>query len=316
MNNKTDLYYDFFDEIAMLLVEELGINYLEAFFKTKDLILDNEIELNLSTETQEKIKNLITALYQEIFSQEEIRLALQLLTVKAYKDVNKSLDFMTPDAVNYLFSRLINRKFVNQNLRILDINLGTSNLLQTIANHYQGEKELIGIEQNQDLVKLASSWADLENNELKIYFQDVMVPIFDNVDLEIGDLDNGEYQKELPKSHPLLNHQITNYPYLAIASKITNLKENGYFIYLINNDFFASPELTIFRNYLQKQATLLGLVVLPETMFQSEQKRKSILIGKKAVLKAWDLLILPITNLSKPQLPVLLEKLDQFIDKL
>ncbi|HNZ50256.1 MAG TPA: hypothetical protein PLW60_04885 [Bacilli bacterium] len=316
MNNKTELYFDFFDEIAMILVSELGLSYLEAFHKTKEIILEDDWELNLPHEEIVKITTLTKALNKETFTQEDIRLALQLLTVKAYQAMNQKLSLMTPDTVNYLFSRIINRKFSGQSLTILDINLGTSNLLQTVANHFPGDKELIGIELNPVLVQLAASWADLQNNELKIYWQDVMTPIHDLVDLEIGDLDDGIYEKTVPPSHPLATTKITYYPYLAISSQLANLKDQGYFIYLVNNDFFNQPGAQLFRNFLNNWATLLGLIVLPETMFQSEKQRKSILIGKKTILNAWDLLIFPIANLSKSQLPTLLAKLDQFTDKL
>ncbi|MGD9604885.1 MAG: hypothetical protein AB7V00_01855 [Bacilli bacterium] len=316
MRSKTDIYYEIFDEIAMMLIEELGIDYLDAFHRTKDLIIDDQHEENISEIASKKIKYLLKALYKETFSQEDIRLALQLLTVKAFKSMNKTIELMTPDSINYILSRIINHKFANQTLRILDINLGTSNLLQTIANNFPNEKDLLGIEKDQNLVNLASSWAELENNDLKIYWQDVMMPIYDMADIEVGDLDDGLYQKPLPPTHPLFQSNISYYPYLAISSKLENLKDQGYFFYLINNDFFAADEVLTFRNYFQKHATMLALIVLPESMFQSKQKQKSILIGKKACLKSWELMIFPITSFSKTQIPNILTKLDQFTDNL
>ena len=91
MNNKTELYFDFFDEIAMILVSELGLSYLEAFHKTKEIILEDDWELNLPHEEIVKITTLTKALNKETFTQEDIRLALQLLTVKAYQAMNQKL---------------------------------------------------------------------------------------------------------------------------------------------------------------------------------------------------------------------------------
>jgi site-specific DNA-methyltransferase (adenine-specific) len=316
MTNKTDIFYDFYDELAMLLVEHLGVDYLEAFHQTAKLLIDPEIDLKVDGEINKKILNIIEAFSLESFSQEQIRLALELLTVKAYKAQNKTLDLMTPDTVNYIISRIINRKFANCNINILDISLGTSNMLQAIANNFPNETELIGIEENQELVKLASTWADLQNNDLKIYWQDTLMPIFDLVDIEIGDLDGYNYQKPLLESNLMQKSGISYYPYLAIGAKLENLKDQGYFFYLINNDFFSFSKVEWFKQYLQETATLIGLIVLPDAMFRNDKTRKSILIGKKVRLQSWDMMIFPIASLSKEQLPDLLAKLDQFTDKI
>jgi site-specific DNA-methyltransferase (adenine-specific) len=251
-----------------------------------------------------------------VFSQEDIRLALELLTIKAFKDTNQSLDFMTPDSVNYIISRVINRKFNQNDLKILDVNLGTSNLLQAIANHYPNETELFGIESNKDVVQLASAWADLQNNEIKIYLQDAIYPIFDLVDVQISDLDCYEYEKELLSMHPLKHTNITYFPYLAILGKLDNLKDQGYFFYVINNDFFTNSQFPMFQTYIKEFATLVGLIVLPESMFRQEKQQKSILIGKKSIMVSHHLMLFPIKNLMKEQLPELFAKLDQFTDKL
>ncbi|MDD3107492.1 MAG: hypothetical protein PHP65_06815, partial [Bacilli bacterium] len=151
--NKTDLYYDFFDQIAMLLVEHKKLNYLEAFYETTKILCDEGYDCKVDQEVVESMEEILKAFFSEVFSQEDIRLALELLTIKAFKDTNQSLDFMTPDSVNYILSRVINRKFYQNDLKILDLNLGTSNLLQAIANNFPNETELFGIESNKDVVQ-------------------------------------------------------------------------------------------------------------------------------------------------------------------
>jgi site-specific DNA-methyltransferase (adenine-specific) len=319
MTNKVDLFFDLFDEAAMLLVTGQGIDYLEAINRTAQMFCNNEADAKADPETQKRLEEILNVAAAEDFLKEEIRLALELLLIKGFKAENQRLDLMTPDTVNYLISRVVNRKFSdigNKQLTILDTALGTGNQLQAIANNLSDETTLVGIEKEDLLVKLAASSAELQNNEIRIYFQDALVPVYDLADLVIGDLDSYQYSDVPAVAHPLYDQGVRYFPYLVIASRLVNLKDNGYFIYVIENDFFSQAKVDVFRSYLKDQATLMGLMVLPPSMFKSGAVGKSILIGKKASLRSWNMTVLQLTSLSQDQIPALFQKIDKFTDNL
>jgi len=319
MTNKVDLFFDLFDEAAMLLVTGQGIDYLEAINRTAQMFCNNEADAKADPETQKLLEEILEVAAAEDFLKEEIRLALELLLIKGFKAENQRLDLMTPDTVNYLISRVVNRKFSdigNKQFTILDTALGTGNQLQAIANNLSDETTLVGIEKEDLLVKLAASSAELQNNEIRIYFQDALVPVYDLADLVIGDLDSYQYSDVPAVTHPLYDQGVRYFPYLVIASRLVNLKDNGYFIYVIENDFFSQAKVDVFRSYLKAQATLMGLMVLPPSMFKSGAVGKSILIGKKASLRSWNMTVLQLTSLSQDQIPGLFQKIDKFTDNL
>jgi len=57
-------------------------------------------------------------------------------------------------------------------------------------------------------------------------------------------------------------------------------------------------------------------MVLPPSMFKNGAVGKSILIGKKASLRSWDMTVLQLPSLSPDQIPDLFQKIDKFTDNL
>ena len=311
MTSKVDFFYDLIDQAVMLYCERLNLNYFEALLKVGNDIFNGQIDDKIDDEDNKKTEKLYQIINEESFLNEEIRLALELLIVKAFKHINFSLDLMTPDSICYLITYLIKKLYRSQKLTIIDTLLGTSNLISAISNHYDGELSLIGIENNLKLVELSKVSTNLQNNEIKIYYQDALSPIFDLADVIIGDLDNYHYQDQ-EKSF-LNENGVTYFPYLVIEARLRNLKDNGYFIYIIENDFFAQNNVDIFKTFLDKEVTLMGLIVLPKTAFQKDHIGKSILIGKKTIKKSYNMMVLEIPSFEENILKSSLQKIDKLI---
>ena len=126
-------------------------------------------------------------------------------------------------------------------------------------NNLNSDVELIGIEEDEVFVNVSKAFTDLLDNNLKIYYQDPIKPIYDIVDIIIGDLDRTKDKYEL------------------MLERLENLKSNGFFIYLIDNDFF-NQMISGFKESLSKYATLMGLIVLPDSLTNDSHIGKSILI--------------------------------------
>ena len=109
-NEKIDLFFELFDSACMALYEDINIDYLEALIRVgNDLIFEVD-DSRISEETYNKIFSIYNDLVNVSFTNEEIRLALELLIVKAFKHKNMPLDLMTPDTISYFISIIIEEK--------------------------------------------------------------------------------------------------------------------------------------------------------------------------------------------------------------
>ncbi|HHU55997.1 MAG TPA: hypothetical protein GXZ48_04840 [Acholeplasmataceae bacterium] len=276
---KIDLFYDTLDQAAMLIYEEHQYDYLTCLINASKVLLG--FETKLSQELINRIEKLFKSFDE--FQKEEVRQALELLIVKGLKHLQKyPLDLMTPDSICYLYANVINEYFDGK-ITILDVALGTGNLINAISNYYPYESSLIGIERDEFLVELAKIACELQNNNISIYYNNSLDPIYEKANLIIGDLDNYYVNEHY-------------FPYLVINKFNQNLLDNGLFIYLISNDFFNQEKVIEFKKTFK--GTLLGLIVLPETMFAKGHPGKSLLIGTNKEIDAYDMLVINMPSLN------------------
>ena len=67
---------------------------------------------------------------------------------------------------------------------------------------------------------------------------------------------------------------------------------------MVNNDFFTKAT-NEFKEALLKEATLMGLIVLPSNFVKKGHVGKSIIVGKKEILKDYQMSVISIDeNLS------------------
>lgn len=311
---KIDLYYDLVDQACMIIYEDLQLDYFESFLRvSKDINIGFD-DAKLSDEAIKKLENIYEIITLENFYNEEVRLALELVIVKAFKHINFPLDLMTPDTINYLVAMIIRTKYPEQELAILDTNLGTGNMLNAISNNLDYSPNLVGIEKNETLVKLAQATANLQQNDIVIYFQDVLNRVPFRGEVVVGDLAGYEYVGET--SLELYRQGVNYFPYLVIAARLDNIVEDGYFVYIIDNDFFNKTGIAEFREFISDKATLVGLIVLPENMVQGDHVGKSLLIGKKAVEENYNMTVLRLENFEKENTEELFIKIKTMIEEI
>lgn len=311
---KINMFYDLVDQACMDLYEDIGLNYLDALIRVgNDLVFEID-DSKISPEILAELLEIYESLRNQTFYNEEIRLAFELLMVKAFKHLGLPLNVMTPDTICYLVSMIIKDKFEGNKITIIDTLLGTSNLLQAISNNVNSDIDLIGIEKEEYLVKLSEISTNLQNNEMKIYYQDAMSSIYDKADVVVGDLESSEYEGEF--SSELTEMGINYLPYLLMGKRLENIIDDGYFVYIIDNDFFSQEKSEEFRKYLEDKATLLTLIVLPQSIVQNGHPGKSIIIGKKKVLNNYHMSILNILNFEKDYLEDVLKKLENIVKEI
>lgn len=270
INNKNiDKYYDLFDSACMILVNKAKLNYLQAFLRIyEDIKEGNTKKKNLSDEDVGKLEEYENQICDAYLLNEEIRQALVLIMVKAFKHVDASLDLMTPDSIAYIFTFIIQNLFEKDiknekkdKISILDINLGTSNLINLIANNLSFDANLTGIEIDEAYAYISEAFSSLQGNEIVIYKNSCLDYMTLGANAIIGDLDcRLEEGKYLPYE-AILKYQHTNI-------------DHSFMIFLVDNDFFNQEGIDEFKKNFK--GTIIGLIMLDEALFK--KKAKSILI--------------------------------------
>ena len=291
INNKNiDKYYDLLDNACMILVNNAGLNYLQAFLRIyEDIKLGTIKKKNLSEKEVKALEEYENQLCDAYLLNEEIRQALVLILVKAFKHIDASLDLMTPDFIAYIFTFIIQNLFEKEvksekleKISILDINLGTSNLINLVANNLSFDTSLTGIEIDEGYAYVSEAFSSLQGNEIVIYKNSCLDYMSLSANAIIGDLDckiqDGKY---LPYE-AILKYQHTNI-------------DRSFMIFLVDNDFFSQAGMDDFKKELK--GTIIGLIVLDEALFKKQAK--SILIISPKKYKNLDTLVIRLPSVKE-----------------
>lgn len=300
MTDNINIISDYIDEIAMLYYESKvlvnpKISYLECLSKSLNAFLDEEPFKgeNLIDRNVEQMLEIIDKAIQVPINEEELRKALLLLEIKAFKHRNLSFDNITPDAVSIIFTFLIDLKRTKKVNNLLDITAGIGNLSIVISNYSKNKWNLIGIEQDIDLCNYLESKANFLEKSFDIRCQDTLQYSFRNVDVIVGDLPNYHYENENYHSE-LYDQGVRNFQYLAIEKHLTSGNENCTSYYLVDNDFFTNQDSQKFKEVFSKFAYIKAIIVLPTNFFQSSPKMILVIEkNQETTSKATNIFTLP-----------------------
>ena len=278
-----DLYYDLFDEAIMLLYDNLGIDYLRGFLRVYNDISLNQINTHLlEDEVIEKLEKIESNITEVNVLNEEVRKALLLIIIKAFKHCKMNLDTITPDFVCYIFANLIKLMSEDRSddiFSILDVNMGTGNLLNLISNNLNQDYLFTGIEKDEDLIRIAEATSDLQGNDIRLCLNDCLDNIELRADVIIGDLDCSYQNDKYLPYEIILKYQ---------KAFLKNDRNDNFMIFMVDNDFFNQKGVEDFRS--QFKGTICGLIVLPIELFQN--KGKSILIINQKYFEKFDTMLI------------------------
>lgn len=270
---------DLIDEMAMsyyhsLVEENKKITYLACLTKVFNLFFDYEnlSKDNLLEEDIEKIIEYKKQVENIKINLEELRKAVLLLEIKAYKHSFMALDEITPDAVGVIFTFLLDlEKGKKGTKNLFDIACGTGNLISVIQNYSKQKWHFIGVEQNIDLCNYLAAKANFLEIYVDIHAQDSLEFNYQNVDTIIGDIPNYEYQNEYYDS-PLYKEGVRDFTYLAIERHLNSGNDFTKAYYLVDNDFFNYQGSEAFKKEFLKHAFFKAIIVLPQNFFQTKPK--------------------------------------------
>lgn len=272
ITDNLEVFYDVFDESCSFLYEKMHKKYLELIILTANNILAGEVLNDLDKEDIDKLNAIYEPLVDKDFTVEEIRKAMQAQILKGIKEMNFQNGLTTPDSIGLLIAYLISRLSKAKELNICDPLIGSGNMLYTISNHLTVNLNLFGCDHNEYMIRIAKVFADLLETNIELHLEDTANLHLNNMDFVVFDLPNVIKDKE--KDY---------LPYKWILHYVDMLKDNGYIIGVVGNDFFDYDKDKAFKKELLQQASIIGLIELPENMFVS--KPKSIIIINK---KIWE----------------------------
>ncbi|MCM2675285.1 class I SAM-dependent methyltransferase [Alkalicoccobacillus plakortidis] len=277
--------YRCIDEGAIHLEKQKGITYLEAIAEVGEAIFQEANKTTQHDETEQTLLSILSHIDVESLEKETVRKAFQMTVLKGMKGAVQPHHSMTPDAVSLFASYLINKITSNEKsaIRILDLAVGTGNLLTTVLNHSPLKVEASGFEADETLLHIAFANANLQRHTVELFHQDSLQIALAPSDIVVTDLPIGYYPKDevastytlkAEEGHAFIHH-------LMIEQGIRSINPGGYALFLVPNFLFESDQAEKLHTYLKEQTTILALLQLPKTMFKDQQHGKSFLLLQK-----------------------------------
>lgn len=286
-----ELFYDVLDESICKLYEIKKQSFLNLLIETgKNIVSQDVLNKEVTPEQKKELLDIYRKLDDVDFNVEEIRKGFQLMVLRAFNEANLKVGDITPDTLGIFISYLINKlKGKVDKLKILDPVVGCGNLLYSVANHLDCDLHLFGIENVRELCDIASIQGDLLNYDIEIFCQDTLNNPFSDIDIVVADI-NGYDVKAFEKDY--------YFPYLCVLQHMASLKEDGYFIGILPNDFFEHDEEGFFKENIVNYGSVLGVLELPVNMFKANPK--SIVIFSRQPLESKKCLLVELPSFSDP----------------
>ena len=168
----------------------------------------------------------------------------------------------------FYLNLIIEKLYMNQKLEnVLDPMIGSGNFVFTALNYMKKNLKIYGVDNDLLICNLARNVADLLDYKNEIFYQDTLTYFDQGFDLVLTDLP--------------ISFEEEYFPYKAINHHLDSLVNGGYYVALIENDFFEKKDIKVFQTEVNKKAYMFGLIKLSESLFKNNPK--SILIIRKKV---------------------------------
>jgi site-specific DNA-methyltransferase (adenine-specific) len=296
--SETEALYKVLDQSVTILMQQLSVSYVDALIETGDNLLGQTVQVEAGQPDAEHVAEL-TKLYASVqlsqLDAETIRRAIQLALLKAiHSDRVDPNHQMTPDSIGLLTAYLI-AKLVgpNDKLSILDIAVGTGNLLTTVMNQLQPTRKATiqgyGVDNDDNQLAIAAMSMDLQQSKVELFHQDAIDPlVMPKTEIAIGDLPVGYYpldervqdfKTKATNGHSYVHH-------LMMERAMSQLQPGGWGVFLVLTNIFQSQEAQGLLKWMSSAAYLQGLLNLPTNLFLDEKSRKSVVVLQKRGAKA------------------------------
>ncbi|WP_057770802.1 class I SAM-dependent methyltransferase [Lactobacillus selangorensis] len=291
--DKVETFFKQMDESTELLQRSLRSSYLDALIENGNNLVQHRVQVEdglPDAADQAKLQTIYAQMDLAGLSNDQIRQAFQLSVLKGMRDLKVEANKqMTPDTLGYLMAFLVETLTTLHNGdALLDVAVGTGNLLTTVENQLRQNLKLdikgYGIDNDEDLLELASISSALQHLPVELFHQDAIDPlVVSKAAVAISDLPVGyypldkrvqKYQTKADKGHSFAHH-------LLIEQSMRYLTEDGFGFFLVPSKLFDSEQAQIFMQWMKDNVYLQGFLNLPKSLFHSEETQKAILILQK-----------------------------------
>lgn len=262
-----EMFYDYFDGVANLLYHSYQKSYIEGMNEAFNYLLDDNFEGEYEIEDISLMKDMKEKIIGINFEPEEVRKSVQLGLLKGYKHSFSSNALMTPDTIGIFIGYLVKKLYPKMDIMsVLDPLIGTGNLVYSTLNHIELNAKVFGVDNDLLKCNIARNLGDLMDYENEMFYQETLSYYDSGFDLILTDM-------------PTENAEDDYLPFKVINHHLDNLKDGGYMISVIENDFFEKKGSDIFKEEIDKKGYITGLIRLSESLFKTSPK--SILIIRK-----------------------------------
>lgn len=331
MENFEKLFNQFLD-CVQTLQKALNVSFTEALVETFDNLEQGKIKVENGAPDEETVAELskkYQALDYENISQKDKAQVFTFLTLKAVNDDGLDANQMpTPPAISTVVAMLMHKLLKDEKMEVVDPAIGTGNLLYSVIsqlkalNHSKDNYQLVGIDNDEEMLNLADVAAHLNNFDIELYCQDALMPwMCPNPEAIVSDLPIGYYpidenaknfENQAKKGHSCAH-------LLLIEQIIKNLKPDGYAFLVVPKSILSGKIGADFMPWLTKKVYLKAIVELPDDMFRNKFNQKSILIFQNHGLEAKpsEMLLTKLASLKKEQSLIQFnEKLNEWYTKI
>lgn len=303
--NMMEVLFEKLDVKSKDLHDENGQSYIENLGLAMEDIYTNQRDLLEQSTLQERRKAFQFA-YLSLLKEEVIQPNHQ----------------MTPDSIGFILSYLVNLFNKNKKeLNIVDIASGTGHLSATI-NEQNQDKTLIHhlIEVDPVLQRVSIHLANFLEIPFDVYPQDAIMPLpLEEADVIVGDLPVGYYPvDERSKEMKLGFDEGHSYShYLLLEQAVTATRPGGYVFLIVPTNIFEGEEVKQLQKYIATETEMQAFLNFPNSLFKTEQSRKSLLILQKkdpGNTKSVEVLLANIPDFkAQSQLQTFLSEVDEWM---
>ena len=270
---KVEEIFDIFQECAVFLYDNLKYNYFDSIKFIASSILDKD-SIDIDKELLLKFKRKINK-FKDSYNIEELRKGLSYVFLNCFKEMNW-VNNITPDSIVFFISYLVDKFYPKKEISILDPAIGCGNLLFGVSNN-RNVSALYGIDNDDSMIELSRIMGNFIE-PISLYYQDTLTVNLENIDLIVSDLPND-----------------VDFTYDFIIHHVDTLKENGYMILIMDNDFFTNVNLDK-KKLIDSKSSMVGIIELPDSFFKNN--KKSIVIIKRSLEKVKNFLIAKMPDVS------------------
>lgn len=296
------LFFRVIDELIEPVCEHYGVSPLVALTKILGAIQEEHINDKTMLALLDAPKKSLEAVS---FSRLDIHKATGLLMLKALKESELPEGLMTPEVVGVLMAYLLDQLILDDHVTLFDPLVGTGNLLMSVVNYSEKDSfKLYGIDDQEILLNLCKANVNNQESDIELFYQNTLSLHLKNVDFIVSDIPD----------YDLEGQDITYFPYLVLLHHQASLREDGYFIALVKDDFFTHEQSECARKEIAKTLTVQGVIALPDDLFKFSQRM--LVIFQKNTDPIHDFLLAKLPRLDDVYaMKRLLEEIKQWLIK-